>query len=114
MSHKLTLLRPSALMVTTLLTFACGLATAEAFDEKKPVAQPASAFKFDTITPFLKFSDAYGDRNSSGHGTLGQIPAQMASPSHTHSAAYHGIVIRGVMTNGFNGDKNPPQMGPES
>jgi quercetin dioxygenase-like cupin family protein len=113
MSLDLTLLRPS-LMATTLLTFACGFAAAEVFDAKKPVAQPTSTFRFDTITPFLKFSAAYGERNSSAHGTFGQIGAQMASPSHTHSAAYHGIVIHGVMTNSFSGDKNPPQMGPGS
>src|SRR6185369_15669888 len=114
MFNKLTLIRPSTLTMATLLTVGCGFASAEVFDAKKPIAQPGATFKFDTITPFLKFSDAYGDRNHSAHGTFGQIPGQMASPSHTHSAPYHGIVIQGVMTHGFNGDKSPPHLGPGS
>jgi quercetin dioxygenase-like cupin family protein len=78
------------------------------------VERPAQAFQFDTITPFLKFSDAYGDRATSAHGTFGMIPAQTASPSHTHSAAYHGVVIQGEMTDGFDGEANPPRLGPGS
>jgi quercetin dioxygenase-like cupin family protein len=81
---------------------------------ERPVERPAQAFQFDTITPFLKFSDAYGDRATSAHGTFGMIPAQTASPSHTHSAAYHGVVIQGEMTDGFNGEANPPHLGPGS
>lgn len=97
-----------------LVGLGAGVALAGAFDASKPVARPAATFAFDTITPFLQFSDAYGDRGSSAHGTFGKIPAETASPLHTHSAAYHGVVISGVMTDGFNKDPNPPKLGPGS
>jgi quercetin dioxygenase-like cupin family protein len=84
------------------------------FDPEKPVEEPDGDFHFDTITPFLQFSDAYGDRNFTGHGTFGIIPASTASPSHVHSAAYHGVVIKGEITDGFNGEANPPRLGPGS
>jgi hypothetical protein len=86
------------------------LAASGAFDADQPVAAPASSYKFDTITPFLKFADAYGDRTQGGHGSFGIMPGHMASPSHVHSAAYHGIVIKGIVTDAFNGDKNPPRL----
>ena len=108
----------SKLFVLGIGLFAAGAALSPAiagiFDADKPVEKPAAAFKFDTITPFLKFSDAYGDRATGAHGTFGIIPANTPSPSHIHSAAYHGVVIRGVMTDGFNGEKNPPRLGPGS
>jgi quercetin dioxygenase-like cupin family protein len=91
-----------------------GGAGSAAFDPTRPVATQAEALRFDTITPFLKFADAYGDRSSGEHGTLGIIPGRMASPSHLHSAPYHGVVIRGVVTDGFNGEANPPRLTPGS
>lgn len=87
------------------------LAMAGTFDPNLPTAKPAQEFKFDTIMPTLKFSDAYGDRASTAHGRFAVIAGKWATPSHTHSAAYHGVVIRGVVTNGFDGDKNPPKLG---
>ncbi len=90
-------------------------ARAAPFDPRAPQARPAETFQFDAIAPFLKFSDAFGDRTQPGpHGTFGIIPAHTASPPHTHSAVYHGVVIRGVIVNPFNGDQYPPHLGPGS
>jgi hypothetical protein len=81
------------------------------FDASAPEARPQETFQFDTITPFLKFSDAFADRTKPGpHGTFGMIPAHTASPQHTHSVAYHGVVVKGVLINPFNGDPNPPRL----
>ena len=95
------------------LTLGSG-ATAAPFEPSVPVEKPAADYAFDTITPFLSFSDAYGDRATGAHGTFGIIPANTASPSHIHSAAYHAVVIKGVMTDGFNGEKDPPRLPPGS
>jgi hypothetical protein len=89
-------------------------AIAAPFDPSVPVEKPAADYTFDTITPFLSFSDAYGDRTTGAHGTFGIITANTASPSHILSAAYHGVVIKGVMTDGFNGETNPPKLAPGS
>jgi mannose-6-phosphate isomerase-like protein (cupin superfamily) len=87
---------------------------AQTFDPAMAVAKPAAQFKFEPIAPFVKFADAFGDRAGTIHGTFAEIPPQTSSPPHTHTFAYHGVVIKGVMINPFNGEKNPPKLGPGS
>jgi quercetin dioxygenase-like cupin family protein len=77
-------------------------------------AVKSSQIEFQQIAPFVKMGAAWGDRATSNHGTFGEFPGGAASPMHTHSGAYHGIVISGTMTNPFGNEKNPPQMGPGS
>jgi hypothetical protein len=63
------------------------------FDASAPEASPQETFQFDTITPFLKFSDAFADRTKPGpHGTFGMIPAHTASSS---AHAQRGVPWRG-------------------
>ena len=57
---------------------------------------------------------AWGKRMEGKHGTFGQFPGKASSPPHTHTGAYHGVVISGVMTNPFEGETNPKKMGPGS
>ncbi len=78
------------------------------------LATPAAKIEFTPIAPFVKMGGAWGDRASGAHGTFGEFPGGAASPLHTHSGAYHGVVITGVMTNPFEGESNPPKMGPGS
>ena len=59
-------------------------------------------------------SAAYGNRGEGAHGSFGRFPANFATPMHVHTGAYHGIVIRGEMTNPFKGETTPPTMGPGS
>lgn len=114
MTYK-SITRTKALALSMLAISAIsGNVTGATFDPTAQVTKPAKEFKFDKITPFLKFSDAYGDRASTAHGRFAIIAGKKATPSHIHSAAYHGVVIKGVVTNGFDGDKNPPKMGPGS
>ena len=77
-------------------------------------AVPSSQIEFQQIAPFVKMGAAWGDRSQGSHGTFGEFPGGAASPSHTHSGAYHGIVISGVMTNPFGGESIAPPMGPGS
>ena len=65
---------------------------------------------FEQIAPFVKMGGAWGDRSKGAHGTFGQFPGGASSPLHTHSGAYHGIVISGVMTNPFENEQNPTKM----
>ena len=57
---------------------------------------------------------AYGDMSKGGHGTFGKFPANFITPVHTHSGAYHGVVIKGTMTNPFKDQTDPPKMSPGS
>ncbi|MEH6403286.1 MAG: DUF4437 domain-containing protein [Sneathiella sp.] len=53
---------------------------------------------------------AYGHRGKGAHGSFGRFPANFETPGHPHTGAYHGVVIKGVMTNPFKGEKNAPTM----
>ncbi|MGI9296230.1 MAG: DUF4437 domain-containing protein [Pseudomonadales bacterium] len=70
--------------------------------------------KYHNINPAIQMAPAYGDKSNSAHGTFGKFPAKFETPFHTHSGAYHGVVLKGVMTNPFKGQKNPPKMKPGS
>ena len=48
--------------------------------------------------------DSWGDRSTAAHGTLGVFPPGFSAPLHTHSNDYHGVVLRGEMTNPFGTD----------
>lgn len=86
----------------------------EGFDPAKEVALPASEREFTNINPAIKMAHAYGNRGAGTHGSFGQFPANFITPEHTHSGAYHGIVIKGEMTNPFEDEQNPPVMVPGS
>ena len=63
----------------------------------------------------IEFGMAYGNTFKSDHGTFGKFPANFETPMHTHSQAYHGIVIEGIMTNPMQGQSGLiKKMGPGS
>lgn len=69
---------------------------------------------FENVMGPINFADAYGDRATGPHGTFGQFPANFETPEHTHSHSYRAIVLKGQMTNPFDGEENAPIMGPGS
>ena len=84
------------------------------FDANKEVARPGWQLDFQNINPAIKMASAYGDRSTGAHGTFGAFPPNFETPSHTHTSAYHGIVIKGVMTNPFKAEQSQPTMEPGS
>ncbi len=84
------------------------------FDPKKEIASPSSSIAFKKINPAISMGGAYGDMSIGAHGTFGKFPANFETPKHTHTGAYHGVVISGTMTNPFEGENSPPKMGPGS
>ncbi|MCZ6666297.1 MAG: DUF4437 domain-containing protein [Gammaproteobacteria bacterium] len=80
----------------------------------KEVAVPGWQLQFENINPAIKMAAAYGDRNAGMHGSFGRFPPNFETPMHTHSGAYHGVVIKGIMTNPFKGESKPPTMEPGS
>ncbi len=66
--------------------------------------------QFANINPAIQMGAAWGDRGAGAHGTFGKFPAKFTTPTHSHSGAYHGIVLQGVMTNPFDDEADPPQM----
>lgn len=94
-----------ALTISTGIAFAAG-----GFDASSEVAMPKAQLKFAKINPAISMAGAYGDMSKGMHGTFGKFPANFDSGIHTHTGAYHGIVLKGVMSNPFKDQKNPPEM----
>lgn len=86
----------------------------QAFDTQKEVVLPGSQLEFQNLNPMIKMASAWGDKSKDAHGTFGKFPPDFITPFHTHTGAYHGVVIKGVMTNPFKGETNPPHMEPGS
>lgn len=92
----------------------CAAQAGSPFDPQKEVALPGWQLEFQNINPMIKMAAAYGDRSAGAHGSFGTFPPNFMTPFHTHSGAYHGVVIKGVMTNPFKGEESPPTMEPGS
>lgn len=60
----------------------------------------------------VKMGAGWGDRATGAHGTFGIFPGLAVSPPHTHTAAYHGTVLAGVMTNPFSDPLAPTVLLP--
>ena len=85
-----------------------------AFDPAEPVVRPAATLEFQNLNPAIAMAHAYGDRGKGAHGSFGTFPPEFITPMHTHTGAYHGIVVEGTMTNPFEGETDPPEMPPGS
>ncbi len=57
----------------------------------------------------ISMADAYG---ALAEGTHGTFPAHFDTGFHTHTEAYHGIVITGVMTNPLGDKTDAPRPEP--
>lgn len=106
---KITLSAALIGMVFTSFTMA-----QDSFDPAKEMATPADTLDYVNINPAIQMAPAYGDRSIGAHGSFGKFPANFETPLHIHTNAYHGIVIKGEMTNPFKGEQNPPVLGPGS
>ncbi len=112
--------QPQSAAATLLFAAALGLLPAGAtlagssFDPNQTVVQPAEQREFANINPMIKMATSWGDKAKGAHGTFGQFPASFTTPFHSHSGAYHGVVLKGEMTNPFEGEKVPPRMAPGS
>lgn len=100
-----------ALMVSAGLPAGCAAQAGDAaFDPDKQTVLPAAAVDYQNINPAIRMGAAWGDRSKGRHGTFGRFPANFQTPFHTHSGAYHGVVLAGTMTNPFEGEASPPRM----
>jgi hypothetical protein len=80
------------------------------FESKQEVALPAAQLNFENINPAIRMATAYGDRASGPHGTFGAFPGNFVTSFHTHTGAYHGVVVKGTMTNPFKDEASPPEL----
>lgn len=86
-------------------------AIAQEFDPAAEIATPDANITYEAVNEAIQFGTAWGDRGAGAHGTFGKFIADFITPFHTHSAAYHGVVLEGTMTNPFEGDDDTPELG---
>ena len=112
---------PATIKSIPLLIFALALlscqpateqATHEASDYDAMTEQPAGVLSLGNVEwtenlPGLSFGTA-----ETAHGRFARFEPGLMTPWHTHSGAYHGVVIAGTLTNPFQGEEDPPEMGP--
>ena len=70
--------------------------------------------QFVTVMDPIQFADAYGNASQGPYGRFGKFPANFETPIHIHTHGYRAVVLKGLMTNPFDNEKNPPVMKPGS
>jgi quercetin dioxygenase-like cupin family protein len=105
--------RSLAAAAIVFVAFGAGYSLA-AFNPKAETVVKSADLEFVNINPAIQMAHAYGNRGEGAHGSFGRFPAQFTTPFHTHSGAYHGVVVKGTMTNPFKGEETPPEMEPGS
>jgi hypothetical protein len=81
-----------------LLSFPQSARTQRAADAQS-VNVPVTALRFYRNDDGMMFADAWGDPKVGPHSNFIRIPGNTASPLHTHSSDYYGVVISGVVAN---------------
>jgi hypothetical protein len=107
---RATRIAAAALMSLFSVSACAGQDAIAGFDPALEITKPTADIVFNKINPAISMGGAYGDMSKGGHGTFGKFPANFITPFHTHTGAYHGMVISGTMTNPFKGEKTPPKM----
>lgn len=57
------------------------------------------------IIPGVDFAAVYGDWAEGAHAKFARFAPGMVAPLHTHTHAYHGVVVQGEFTNPYPGEQ---------
>lgn len=98
-----------ALITATMSVF---LAAPTFGQTEDPVTTVPEGLEWTEIIPGIQFAAAHGDWSKEAHGKFIRFDAGIATPAHTHSGSYHGIVIAGTITNPYAGETDPAEMSP--
>ena len=102
------------------VTFAaCALATTLvspvlAQTSEDPVVLDVADVEWNEMFPGVDFGAVYGDFSQEAHAKMVQFAPGVVAPMHTHTHAYHGVVIHGTVINPYEGEDPPVEMGPGS
>lgn len=100
--------------LVALSVFAGAALAEEPFDPNKPVVVQRESLSYFALNDAISMADAYGALTVGMHGTFGRFPAHFDAGRHTHTGAYRGVVIKGIMTNPFGDETGAPHMEPGS
>lgn len=70
-----------------------------------PDSRSASELQWREMAPGVNFAPAHGDWEKQAHGKFVRIDAGAKVPMHTHSGAYHAVVVTGRIANIYDGGK---------
>jgi len=100
-----------ALMISVI-----GQAESNQFDPSVAVMMPAKNIDWINEAGGVSAGQGYGDRETGEYGSFVSFPSEFVTPDHSHTNAYHGVVITGTMINPMaaDGDELPIQLGPGS
>jgi hypothetical protein len=101
-------------LAITLIALQAGSTAAAAGDGIMSTTLLEEDKVFTNVMGPINFADAFGSREAGPHGTFGQFPANFETPEHTHSHGYRAVVLKGQMTNPFEGQMDAPVMSPGS
>lgn len=76
-----------------------------------PEILPAAQLEWREMFPGVVFAPAYGDWEKGAHGKYVRFDTGTMVPMHTHTNAYHGVMISGRMANLYDAGKRV-EVGP--
>ena len=101
-------------VLAAILLAAASMAPVHGQSSPASVSIPVTQLRYaptgvtDGIHAEIQAAKAYGDFSRGAHGTFLRLSPQFASPLHTHSADYWGVVVAGVVVNGKPGSEDIP------
>ena len=119
MFRRLSLLTAAACAGTTTpetptpTTPSCTESALQVAGSATPFADLVFEHPFGEEAP-VRMATTSGDRAKGPHGTVGVFGPGFDSGPHTHTGAYHGVVLQGRMTNPFGTESDPITLGPGS
>lgn len=99
----------SLLLAVVVVAFSAGEAAAQGAEAPPPIAQ--DDLEWVEIIPGVEFAAVYGDWAEGAHAKFARFAPGMVAPLHTHTHAYHGVVVQGEFTNPYPGEEDVV-MGP--
>lgn len=109
MSRRRTLIRISTFAA---LAIALSVPALQAQEASGASLVAADEVEWTEIIPGVRFGAVYGQWDREAHGKLISFDPGVRTPMHVHSGAYHGVVIRGEVTNPYASDEEEVAMGP--
>lgn len=87
-------------LILSLFAGACGSTESASSQNPAAVFVKGKDVAFESILPEVaEFGTVYGDRATGRHGTFVKLKKGGATPAHLHSAAYHAVVLAGLLEN---------------
>jgi len=104
------------LSATALILGAVGQAEGANPESAVAIFKPAEKMEWAGEADGVRTGRGYGDRETGEYGAFVTFPSKFVSPAHSHTNAYHGVVITGIVINPMatESEADPIELGPGS